>query len=129
MIFFSLLYFWLAEPFEFQKEASARNLIRQMGERYVQGEYRHFTESAECKLNRDLGRSDFPGMGGFRFAVIDCKVQTPCDTSITRPVWHEPFLGAYMTAEPYSESIGEVCLDMLTEEARQHFEKTWQQGG
>ncbi len=127
MILLTFLYIWLTEPMAFQKEASARDLIGHLGERYVRPELRHFTDSASCKLLP--GVSDFAGMGGFRFVAIECSFDTPCGETVMRPVWHEPLLGAYVTGDPFWETIGVACPEALTDEAHKEFEDNWQKGG
>ncbi len=130
MILVPFLYIWLAEPLGFQKEASVDALISQLGEKYVRPEYQHFLEDADCTLHIETTRasateSDFwKGVTTYR-----CSISSPCGTAIERPIWHRAFTGAFIAGDPFGETIGSVCPEMLTDAAREHFEATWQQGG
>jgi hypothetical protein len=129
MVLFFLAYLALTDPFAFQKEASARDLILQLGEAYVRPEYQHFTKTAICNFDPASVANTISGMGGRPFTAVVCTFQTPCSAEVLRQVWHEPFIGAYTSAEPLSWNIAETCSEMLTDEALAEVQANMQQGG
>lgn len=129
MILLPFLYIWLAEPMGFQKEASVREFMAQLAEEYVMPEHQHFVRDAKCALNGEMTRAINQSDSWMKgISVIECRAETPCGTTIERPVWHRPFEGAFITADPFWETVGTSCYEMLNESARAKFDH-WASGG
>lgn len=108
----ALAWFALVEPLGWQKEAATRDLLVQLAGGAVRPEHLPALDAAACVHRPGANPDGALGMGGRRIAVVECRFETPCGT-LVRPVWHEPLLGAYITADPLIDDLASRCPEML----------------
>ena len=106
----------MMEPFGFQKEARAVDLIVEMSDRVARPGWSFERSGVSCDILEsgvDIGHS-LPGqVVPGRTSVLLCAFETKCGERGERHIFHTEFYAAWKPAESFSWTLAPVCPEML----------------
>ena len=128
ILIFAFVYLDWTQPFAFQKENSAESLMAELGVRDVGPEYQPLVDAAACDFDQKFPEGEASSSTMGPESLLRCAFDTPCNQQVERVVFHNRFIGAFVAGDPFWETIGNACPEMLSDDALKQFDNLMEGG-